>query len=110
MIRNWGEQSIITEKVDLIAAQIQLGNVIAASDGSVQGGKAAHVWCISDKNGYVLHEISAPVDGGPLTMTSFRAEACGALAIVTMLKQICDIKNSEPNKDKPIRMLKTLKH
>ena len=104
MFRNWGDVNMTASKMEEIAEQIQDNNIIAASDGTVQDGKAAHAWCIAEKNGNVLCESSAPVDGDPTTMTSFRAEACGALAVISMINHICNLKQLKRNANNTIEI------
>ena len=94
MKRNWGTLQLNAQVIDEIYEQMQLDNIMLASDGSVlDNGNAAHAYCIAkhDTN-EIIFKAAAPVDGDRERMTSYRAEAFGALAAISFIEHIRKIR------------------
>ena len=89
--RNMGTISFATQVKEKIVEEMKKNNIVAASDGSVLYGLAAHSYCIAMKDtNTIIASAVAPVDGKKSTMTSFRPEAMGALAIIQYLELISE--------------------
>ena len=94
--RNWGTLQYTSQMEEDLYAQIINDNVIAASDGSQLHGKMAHAFCFARKDTCkIICSGAAPVDYPTTDATSYRAEACGTLAIVTILEKLSKRKNVE---------------
>ena len=89
ILRNWGTLEINIDIENNIVEHLKNNNIVGAADGSELDGKMAHSFCLATQDTCeILCTGSAPVDF-PVTMaTSYRAEAFGALAIVTLLEKI----------------------
>ena len=89
-IRNWGTLSLDAETSNIVYQHMLTNNIMLASDGSVlDNGRAAHAYCLAriDTNEIIV-QAAAPVDGNFERMTSYRAEAFGALAAITLVEYI----------------------
>lgn len=84
--RNWGVQNLTMDKILTLRRHLSNNNVSAACDGSVNGTKAAHAWCLFETDsGKIILQGQAPVDGLIENMTSTRTEIMSILAVLTFL-------------------------
>ena len=85
---NWGVQPSFNEFKNLHNT-IKSRVIVGVSDGSVTETKAGHAWCFSDVlNENVLMEGAAIVHGDIRELNSYRAEAMGVLALVTIIAKL----------------------
>ena len=88
-LRNWGTAQIDESTLENIKNALDNDNLVAASDGSVLNGAGAHAFCLVEEDTHdVLIEGAAPVDGDPNYITSYRSEAFGALAAITLINYV----------------------
>ena len=86
--RNIGT-ALTTSNVRQLREAIKSGKCIGVSDGSLKHQFPAHAWCFADtKSEKIILQGAAPVDGIAEQITSFRAEACGLLAMVCILQKV----------------------
>ena len=89
--RNLGTIDFQHPNIEVILEELRHNNIVAASDGSVLNGSASHAYCIAKKDtNEILIAAAAPVDGKKTSMTSFRPEASGALAVIQFLEYISE--------------------
>ena len=101
-VSNWGTASLTTEKIKEVKIALENNNLAVASDGSVLAGKGAYAFCLVEDDTYeIIMQGAGPVDGNPNYITSFRSEAFGALAAVTLIEYISEKYNI---RNKTIRM------
>jgi len=84
------QRTDITEALDHDA-------LITCSDGShfYQAALASHGWVLADNIETILSTGSAPTDGHPSSLSSYRAELSGLLALLYMLYKISCYYNVE---------------
>ena len=84
--RNWGIIDLTMEKIMNLWQHLSNNKVSAACDGSVNGHKAAHAWCLFERtSGNIILQVQAPVDGITDNMISTRAEMMSILAVTSFL-------------------------
>ena len=74
-----------------IATNLELETLVACSDGSFNPDKAVggHGWIISTKDKQVIIEGAGPADGNPSSMSSYRTELGGLVAVLYIIFRIC---------------------
>ena len=84
-LRNIGFLPSLEQLQPLILA-INSNQCIGVSDGSLRDSFPSHSWCFSNPStGEIILRSSAPVDGDPSHITSFRAEAMGIIAMLSII-------------------------
>ena len=92
--RNWGTFQYNQEIGETLYDNLQKNNLIGFSDGSVLDGVMAHAFCFAKRDtSEVICSGTAPVDFPKSFATSYRAESCGALALLTLLDVVIGDKN-----------------
>ena len=84
---NWG-RTPTTKEINKLIDLIKNKQCVAVSDGTVNAGIGAHSWCFADTiTGNKVMTGAALVNGIPNKLNSFRSEAFGIIAILS----ICEL-------------------
>ena len=83
---NWGNASIEKQHIVQVEETMSSGHCIGASDGSKLGASLAHSWSLADElTEKTIISGCCSLAGEGKTMSSFRAEAMGIIAVLDMI-------------------------
>ena len=73
-----------------VTAAITNSTAICVCDGSMKHRRGSHAWILSSVDTYVKLEGAGPSDGNPATMTSYRPELQGLVALLSIIHLLTD--------------------
>ena len=67
---------------------IRLSTATCVCDGSMKNRRGSHAWILSSTENFVRLEGAGPADGNPSTMSSYRPELQGLIALLTVISSL----------------------